>query len=222
MVTCVASVEGGTSAIPAEGSGSIPTATLFEFDDVHALTGPELSDCKRIIEMNHYTRSIPSGKSHWFLIRGVIVCFSIPANKNIGGFLLKRKCVCWELARLWAKDGHPRNAMTQAIRLASEAMKRIEPAVEVLVSFADPNVGHEGFVYRAASWIYAGRSEESRAYQKDGRIYPRRSFHSGSGHGMTKAEIENRGFQQVKRLGKIRFAKGMTAAARRELRKIWK
>lgn len=215
--------------------GSIPTPALSDrieevesavdlFDDaanlVFPVSGMKLTACKAVIKKNHYTHSVPSGKSHYFYIRGVLVCFSIPANKNIGRFLLKRKCVCWELSRLWAKDGHAKNALTKAIALACQSLKRIEPDVEVLVSFADPNVGHEGFVYRAASWVYAGRSDETRAYIRNGSVLPRRSFHTG-GRGMTKAQIQAKGFTEIKRIGKQRFAKGMTSAARRALRKLW-
>lgn len=201
-----------------------PDATLFdvsEEDYFFPVTGAKRAACEMLIEQKHYTRSIPSGKSHYFYWRGVIVVFSIPANKNIGPFVLKRPCVCWELARLWAKDGHRKNALTEAIAMSIRGLRRAEPDVEVLVSFADPNVGHEGFVYRAASWVFTGQSEESRAYQDgDGQIHPRRSFHSG-GRGLTKAEIEQAGYTQVRRQGKYRYAKGMTPKARREIRRLW-
>jgi hypothetical protein len=234
MKSCAGSIRAMHQPNRAGQGGSIPAPALcdrIEEVEAHAelfpdpvsilpIYGAKLVACKRVIETHHYTRSVPSGKSHYFYVRGVIVCFSIPANKNIGRFLLKRECVCWELARLWAKDGHSRNALTRAIAVAAVALKRVEPDVEVLVSFADPNAGHEGHVYRAASWVYAGRSEEVRAYLKDGQTYPRRRFHSGD-RCMTKAEIEARGYRQVSRIGKIRFAKGMTSSARRQLRKTW-
>jgi hypothetical protein len=81
---------------------------------------------------------------------------------------------------------------------------------DALISYADPNVGHKGGVYRAASWVYLGQSEESRAYRgPDGQILSRRKFHSGS-KSMTKAEILSKGFTQLKLPGKERFAKPLT------------
>lgn len=189
--------------------------------DLVPASGDALIACKAVIVKHHYTHSIPSGKSYYFRYRGAVVCFSIPANMNLGKFILKRPCVCWELARLWAKDGHPRNLLTQAIAKAISGLRKVVPDLEVLVSFADPNVGHEGFVYRAASWIYSGQSEDSRGYiDANGVFYPRRKFHSG-GKGLTKKEIEAKGFKQVSRFGKFRYVKGITRQARKAIRDLW-
>ncbi len=185
------------------------------------MEGPKLHACKILIERDHYTHSVPSGKSHYFYWKGAIVCFSIPANMNLGRFILKRECVCWELSRLWAKDGHQKNLLTEAIAKAIRGLKLVESGIEVLVSFADPNVGHEGFVYRAASWIYTGRSEDPRGYvDAQGDFYPRRKFHAGD-KGMSKAEIEAAGYTQVFRAGKHRFVKGLTSRARADIRRNW-
>lgn len=185
------------------------------------LTNDELKDSKRAIVAFHYTHSIPSGKSWYFRHGEAVVCFSIPANKNIARFILGRQCVCLELARLWAPDGHARNLLTSAISQAAIGLRAAVPDLEVLVSYADPNVGHEGFVYRAASWVYTGKSEDPRGYvDADGRFFPRRRFHSG-GHGLTKAQIEARGYKQVVRDGKHRFARGLTRHARCDLLRLW-
>lgn len=228
-----ANQQGGGGSIPASAlTDSIPEIDkhkdLYELDRdgegwFFPMTpgGAKRKACETLMRDRHYTKSIPSGKSHWFYHEGVIVVFSIPANMNLGKFILKRKCVCWELSRMWGCKGHRKNAMTEAIRLSIIGLKRVEPDVEVLVTFADPNVGHEGFVYRAASWRYTGKSEDPRGYEDaDGKFYPRRKFHSG-GRCMTKAEIESRGFKQVVRDGKHRFVRGMTKQVRRELSRIW-
>ena len=122
----------------------------------------------------------------------------------------------WELSRLWAPDGHEKNLLTQAISSAINEFKKIEPSVICLVSYADPNVGHSGGVYKAASWIFCGQCEESRYYEKEGQCFSRRKFHSGS-KGMTKWEIQLKGFKEVKRPGKLRFAKPLNKKARRIL-----
>ena len=171
-----------------------------------------------MIKENHYTKSIPSGKSHYFSIDGAIVCFAMPANKNIKGFLVGGiEGDVWELSRLWAPDGHEKNLLTRAMSVSIKRLKQIEPGIIALVSYADPNAGHEGGVYRAASWVYCGRSEETRAYvSEDGQIVSRRAFHSGGNH-LTKAGIEARGFREFKSEGKQRFAKGLTRLARKRI-----
>jgi hypothetical protein len=80
------------------------------------LFGPEIfghdrAAAKQRIIDNHYTHSVPAGKSHYYLIDEAIVVFSLPANNNIGRWLLGdigAPSNVWELSRLWAPDGRPR------------------------------------------------------------------------------------------------------------------
>lgn len=175
---------------------------------------------KTIIAENHYTKSVPSGDSFFFSCGGAIVCFSIPANKNISSFLLGSGFGdVWELSRLWAPDGHRKNLLTAALSIAVKSFRIIRPQVPAIVSYADPNAGHHGGVYRAASWIDCGQSEETRAYQSpDGVIVARRAFHSGS-YALKKKEIEAQGYCEIKSPGKLRFAKPLSKKARREILK---
>lgn len=170
----------------------------------------------RVLRENHYTGSVPSGKSHYLFFGGAIIVFSIPANKNIAAFL-RCKSV-WELSRLWAPTGHEENLLTRAISWATREFKLIEPGVDALVSYADPNAGHLGGVYRAASWLYLGQCEEARAYRRrlDGAIAARRAFHSGK-RGLKKAEIEALGYEQLMLPGKFRFARGLTKKTRKTI-----
>lgn len=179
----------------------------------------ELKDNARVvaaqmIRERHYTHSVPSGKSHYIGFGDAIVVWAIPANKNLAKFVLGYPGNVWELSRLWAPDGHEKNLLTRAISAAVGIIRRLENP-DALVSYADPNAGHRGGVYRAASWIYHGQSEESRAYRgKNGEIVSRRAFHSGK-RGMRKAEIEAMGFSELKLPGKERFVKPLSRRAKR-------
>lgn len=173
-----------------------------------------------LIRERHYTRSFPSGKTHLFAFGDALIAYSIPANPYAARWLLGLPPTgnpVWELTRLWAPDGHAPNLLTQAIAASVSALRAVEPAVVALVSYADPNVGHGGGVYRAASWTPLGQSEEARAYRTaDGQIVARRAFHSGSSH-MTKAQIEATGAVQLRLPGKLRFARGLTRQTRRAI-----
>ena len=173
------------------------------------------------IKAMHYTRSVPSGKSIYVRFGDALVVWSIPANRNIAKFLLGWPGCVWELSRLWAPDGHDRNLLTQAISAATRIIVRTEKP-DALVSYADPNAGHRGGVYRAASWIYHGKSEEVRAYRScDGTIVARRAFHSGR-KGMTKAQIEGLGYKELRLPGKERFVRPCSKRAKRTLAgKTW-
>jgi hypothetical protein len=199
--------------------GPQPFAVAGLFSDPtlpELLLGERRADAVATIIANHYTHSVPSGKSHYVRLDAAIVCWSIPANMNIARFLLGKPGVAWELSRLWAPDGHEKNLLTRAISAAIRVLKWLE-APDVLVSYADPSAGHTGGVYRAASWLYHGTSEEVRAYRcPAGKPVARRAFHSGS-KALTKSEIEALGFAEVKLPGKIRFVHPITRAARRAI-----
>lgn len=136
-------------------------------------------EAEDIIRAGHYLKSFPSGWAYSYIYQGAVVVFSIPANKNLGTYLFAGTVEVRELARLWAPDGHRANLLTEAMSFACRAL-RADTNCEAVVSFADPNQGHHGGVYQAASWIYTGQSEETRVYiTPDGRTLSRRSFHSG-------------------------------------------
>lgn len=176
------------------------------------LTGRDRQVAAEIITRAHYTKSVPSGKSHYIKFNAALVVWSIPANKNLARFLGGKNV--WELSRLWAPDGHAPNLLTQAISAGVKAIIILENP-DILVSYADPNVGHSGGVYKAASWIYHGRSEEARAYRNAaGDVFARRKFHSGK-RGMSKTQIEALGFVELRLPGKIRFIKPLSRAAKK-------
>jgi hypothetical protein len=143
---------------------------------------------------------------------------SIPANYMVSRWLGCAPGRVWELTRLWAPDGHPKNLLTEAIAFAVREFHKLNLA-DALISYADPNAGHHGGIYKAASWTQLGQSEEVRAYRKDGQIVARRKFHSGS-RAMIKAEIEALGYQELKLPGKWRFARGLTREGKRAVRKL--
>ncbi len=181
------------------------------------LTGTDRISAEKTIQMFHYTHSVPSGKSHYVKFDDTIVVWSIPANKNIARFVLGWPGNVWELSRLWAPDGHTPNLLTQAISAAISVIRRLEHP-DALISYADPNAGHKGGVYRAASWYYHGKSEETRVYlSSDGIMIARRAFHSGK-ISLKKAQIEALGYVELKLPGKERFVKLLSKRAKRSRR----
>lgn len=184
------------------------------------MTPQEIARLRDTVRQRHYTHSVPSGKSWWYEVDEAIVVFSIPPNPFVSTYLLGVPNKVLELARLWAPDGHDRNLLTRAISVAVGRLRAETRAYDALVSYADPNVGHEGFVYRAASWLCLGPCEESRYYRDAaGQVVSRRKFHSGNRH-LKKAEIEALGYEEIRRPGKIRFARPLTRQARRAIQRL--
>lgn len=90
-------------------------------------------------------------------MEGVIIFVMPPREtaKRYGG-------VTWELARLWLEDWIPQNGETFLIARAVRYIRQHHPEVKVLVSYADPSVGHAGTIYKAANWVADGRTDEER------------------------------------------------------------
>lgn len=170
-----------------------------------------------IILEQHYTKSMPSGKSLVYRFEDAVVVISIPANNNVSAWLGCPENRVWELTRLWAPDQHRPSLLTEAIASAVRQFHQ-RCLADALISYADPNAGHKGGIYRAASWTFLGQSDEGRAYRAlDGQIVSRRKFHSGR-NGMTKAEILATGYREVRLPGKFRFARGLTRLGKRAVR----
>jgi hypothetical protein len=168
-----------------EDEGSTPIAPLH-FDSTWRrscrVEVVQRSDIDSFIK-THYIGRWPGvcvlvlGLKHNGKLRGGIV-FALPPRetaKRYGG-------VTWELARLWIEDKIPSNAETWLIAQAVRHIRKHRPAVQTLVSDADPSVGHQGTVYKAANWVADGRTDDERKTPRfdyadavTGKKYSRRS-----------------------------------------------
>lgn len=61
-----------------------------------------------------------------------------------------------ELTRLVCLDRYGKNLESFVISKSFEWMKKYDPKVKVLVSYADPEQAHTGGIYRATNWLYQG------------------------------------------------------------------
>ena len=61
-----------------------------------------------------------------------------------------------ELTRLVCLDGYGKNLESYSIAQSFDWMKKNDPKVKVLVSYADPEQAHTGGIYRATNWLYQG------------------------------------------------------------------
>lgn len=68
-----------------------------------------------------------------------------------------------ELMRLWTTDDSPRNMESFLI---GNTIPKVDK--EIIVSYADPSVGHVGYVYQATNWIYTGVSNKTDEWILDG------------------------------------------------------
>lgn len=129
----------------------------------------------------HYSRCLPVGKLVKFGVWedkkfiGVVI-FSRGASPHLGKALdLDQTEVC-ELTRV-ALDKHDA-PVSQIVAKALTELKKSNPALRAVISFADPKEGHIGGIYKAGNWIYSGKSNEVTEYFIEGRwMHTRNAYH---------------------------------------------
>lgn len=94
-----------------------------------------------------------------------VASYGTPASSSL------RKGVCGEeermevieLMRLWTNDKTPRNTESYLI---GNTIPKVDK--DIIVSYADPNAGHIGYVYQATNWLYTGISNKTDTWILDG------------------------------------------------------
>ena len=73
--------------------------------------------------------------------------------------------------------------VSQIIAESLRQLKKSNPDLRLVVSFADPDQNHKGGIYQAGNWIYAGKSQPSEEYVVNGKRWQGRSLRSSrEGH----------------------------------------
>lgn len=135
----------------------------------------ENKKARQVVVDNHYTHMMPQAvKSCWGLFCGEevlgVVVYSIPANRFVFSCLGLPNG--WELSRAWMVDGLPNNTLSWFISTTLRAIP-----IEYVVSFADPQFGHVGYIYQALNFIYIGKTQPEKRYKlPDGKLITRRSL----------------------------------------------
>lgn len=107
----------------------------------------------------HYSKSVPSvqyahnvynDKDEWC---GVIL-YGGGANPHMAGVFGKNQGEVLELTRV-ALNGK-QETTSQAVGMSLRKLKRENPIVQIVVSYADADQQHKGIIYQATNWIYLG------------------------------------------------------------------
>lgn len=114
---------------------------------------------KAACERWHYSRCVPRSKSVYIGVweRNVFagaVIFSMGASNHLGspyGLTPFQTC---ELTRV-ALNRH-KAPVTRIVSIALIMMRRANPGLRLVVSYADPAQGHHGGVYQGGGWLYSG------------------------------------------------------------------
>lgn len=133
------------------------------------------------VEHWHYSRRLPRAG---LFIRGVwedgkfigVVIFSRGATATIGSPYGLKQTECVELTRV-ALDTH-KSPVTQIVAAALKDLKRSNPGLRLVVSYADPMQGHLGGIYQAGNWVYVGQNKAAPEFIIRGQQMHMRTIHS--------------------------------------------
>lgn len=130
----------------------------------------------------HYSKSISSSKHIMFGVWeygrfiGAVI-YGRGANKNLlKPYKLEITEGC-ELTRV-ALDKHL-NPVSRIVSTSLNLLKKYEPELKLVISFADERQGHLGKIYQAMNWIYAGKLKSTDEYYHNGRWVHQRTISSG-------------------------------------------
>jgi len=127
----------------------------------------------------HYSKCVPKSKlvkiGAWENGKFIgVVIFGVGATSQlVKQYGLKMEQGC-ELVRI-ALTTH-QSPVTRIVSLAIKFLKKSNPGLRLIVSFADPEQGHHGGIYQGGNWIFSGSSVASDEYIFMGKRWQGRSF----------------------------------------------
>ena len=135
------------------------------------------NEVKPIFEKWHYTHSV-NGVTSDYIFKvvdsdGSIVgaaLFGKPAMAGQATPYTKNGEHLTELRRFVMIDDTPRNSESYSIGRMLKWLKK-HTDVDVVLSYADPNAGHSGTIYKATNFEYVGRTSKTRVIVYNGKTY---------------------------------------------------
>lgn len=124
----------------------------------------------------HYLHRMPAG---------ILACFALYNDDNlimpIGGAVFSNGRIQYdkkyiEFSRLYLYDEVPKNSESYFIAQCIKNLKKDYSTYQGVVSWADPNKGHKGIIYRAANFVFDGMSRSVKKYKsRTGKIIYQRT-----------------------------------------------
>jgi hypothetical protein len=129
----------------------------MKLSDIYSIKEIDKKTAQDLVVKNHYLhRKAPCSKAFGLFdsVGLVGVCmYGQPSSpmlcKGICGEENKHQVI--ELTRLWIKDNTPQNVESF---LVGNTIKKLDK--EIIVSYADSNMGHLGVIYQASNFLYTG------------------------------------------------------------------
>jgi hypothetical protein len=136
---------------------------------------------KYACETWHYSGCVSAGKlvkvGAWESGKFIgVVLFGRGATPNLCKPYGLGQDECVELVRI-ALTTHS-TPVSRIAALALKFLKRANPKLRLVVSFADSTQGHHGGIYQAGNWVYSGQGDAAKFYMIRGKLTHPRSLGS--------------------------------------------
>lgn len=150
---------------------------VMSIKDKYTVKSIDTFQCKEWLLYKHYAKRMPSieysfGLFHDNLLSGVCTFGCPPRVMNDGESIFNNYRVkTYELNRLVVNEGLEKNTLSYFV---SQCLSML-PTPSCVVSYADYSFGHNGYIYQATNWIYAGLNQihERQIFWKGKEIHPR-------------------------------------------------
>ena len=133
----------------------------------------------------HYSKQIPSGRNNYFgvwedekFIGVVVYGHSIGVHLAESFGLTNFTCV--ELRRVALMEH--KMPVSRIISISLKLLKKKNPKIRLVVSYADPLQNHIGGIYQAGNWLYVGQSAAMKQFCINGRWRNDRNAYSDKKH----------------------------------------
>jgi len=171
----------------------------------------------------HYSKSVPVPPlvkiGVWENEKYIgVVIFSRGASSNLlKPYGIEQSDGC-ELTRV-ALDKHTAE-VSKIIKIAIIFLKKHNPGLKLIVSFADPQYGHNGGIYQAGNWVYCGDTQPGKEYWfENKRLHSRQVSEKGFNiqQGQVRKTIKPSQCNVIKTPGKYRYLMPLNKKMRKQI-----
>ena len=178
---------------------------------------------KYAVEKWHYSKTLPANRSNYIGVwengsfRGVVI-FGMGASPSLGKPYGLKNGEFAELTRVAIRKHE--SSISRIVAIAIRMLRKKTPGLKILISFADPFHGHNGAIYQAGNWIYAGKSAASGIYKMpNGDLIDPRRF---NGHGHNSPKEIPREAVKIRTPGKHRYLYPLDDEMRKQIEPLRK
>jgi hypothetical protein len=142
------------------------------------------SNGKRLLIKYHYSKSYRSNYSHCFYLHNKIgillgvALFGTPTSLTV----LQKNKKSIELKKFVLKQKAPKNFASYFLSKCIKYLKN-EKKYDKIITYADPNQGHLGTIYKSTNFLYLGQGKCNYFYHNNNRIFSERQMYQKNKYG---------------------------------------